>query len=234
MVDVGNVPAVMTGNNDGFGGSGIWAILLLALLGNRWGNGCGEGNGRCFDDAIDNAELNGRFNSIERQIDNINDLEQLRDNFQEICDTKMMVAENRAVLGSQILDSKCDLSAQIAENKFDNAIIAKDAELAAQRCCCETNRHIDQVQYEAATNKCEIINAVHAEGELTRGLINADKIESLRDKLAAEQLKTSQIEQNAALINALRPFPQPAWGVNNPYQSNNCNCGCGVGGYGYF
>lgn len=112
------------GNNDGFGGSGIWAVLLLALL----GGGCGfGGRGGCdnnISEAVDNAELNARFNSMERQIDSVNDLAQIRANYKEICDTHMGVLENRFTLGSKI-----------DEAKFDNAIIAKDAQLSAQECC---------------------------------------------------------------------------------------------------
>jgi len=194
----------------GFGGSGIWAIVLIAaLFGGRGGWGGFGGGGDCCGggsnvrDAVDNAELNARFNSLEGQINNVNDLAQLRENYKESCDTNM----NVTMQGSNVL-------AAVAEAKFDNAIIAKDAQLSAQACCCETNRHIDQVQFEAAKNTCEITSAIHAEGEATRALITADKIESVRKfKDAVYHVEIKRLGQTEMLIDN-----QPFTGTILPYQ----------------
>jgi hypothetical protein len=78
------------------------------------------------------------------------------------------------------------LGMQIAENRF-----------AAQNCCCETNRNIDAVRYEAQKNTCDITTAIHAEGEATRALIRENEIQALRDKVHA-------LEQNAALCGVVR------------------------------
>ena len=64
------------------------------------------------------------------------------------------------------------LQGALAENRF-----------ASQNCCCETNRNIDAVRYEGAKNTCDITSAIHAEGEATRALINANTMQALRDKL---------------------------------------------------
>lgn len=128
MVDVGGVPTVMTGNGDGFGGGGaIWAIVLIALL----GGGFGRGHGECGREATDNAELNARFNSLEGQIANVNDLAAIRETYKESCDTNMNVTQQGM-----------NVTREVLESKFDNALIAKDAQLAAQACCCETNNNI--------------------------------------------------------------------------------------------
>ena len=99
---------------------------------------------------------------------------------------------------------------------------------AQQQCCCETNRNIDSVRSDAYKNTCEITTAIHAEGEATRALINANTMQDLRDKLADRdrELQTanfqlSQHTQNATLISTLRPFPQPAYITCSPYQSTN-------------
>ena len=47
----------------------------------------------------------------------------------------------------------------------------ENARFAAQQCCCETNRNIDGVRYDAQKNTCDIITAIHAEGEATRNLM---------------------------------------------------------------
>lgn len=94
----------------------------------------------------------------------------------------------------------------------------KDAEFAMKDCCCETNRNIDSVRYELA-------NAIHAEGEATRNLIQANEIQNLRDKVSDLQLQQSQCAQNAYLINQLRPCAVPAYITCSPYASN-CNPCC--------
>lgn len=106
-------------------------------------------------------------------------------------------------------------------NGFKDVTTAvRDAQFATQQCCCETNRNIDAVRYDALKNTCEITTAIHAEGEATRALIKENEIQNLRDKVNELQLAQSQCTQNAYLINTLRPYPAPAYTVGNPY------CGC--------
>lgn len=112
----------------------------------------------------------------------------------------------------------------IAENRF-----------AAQQCCCETNRNIDAVRYENSKNTCEITSAIHAEGEATRALINANTIQELRDKLEARDrevlvrdFQLSQLAQNQYLVNEIRPCAKPAYITCSPYTTASF-CGNGFG-----
>jgi hypothetical protein len=113
----------------------------------------------------------------------------------------------------------------LAENRF-----------AAQNCCCETNRNIDAVRFDASQNTCAITNAIHAEGEATRALINANTMQDLRDKLEARDrdimtrdIQLSQLSQNAYLVNELRPCAKPAYITCSPYTTASpCGFGCGV------
>lgn len=211
-MDVGGVPMVATGNNDGFGGSGIWAILLLALLGgNGWGRGnCG--NGGAAETQILGV-MDSRFNSLEAmnesrfaaQASNIRMVEQLeatRDAQADICMTQRMVQNAQ----------------------YDNAIIAKNAEIANLRCCCETKEAI------AASNASILAR------------FDAMENQNLRDKIGELQLAYSQCNQNSQLINALRPYPSPSYVTYNPQQSffppqpavaasAAYGAGCGCGGY---
>ncbi len=111
----------------------------------------------------------------------------------------------------------------IAENRF-----------AAQQCCCETNRNIDAARYENSKNTCEITNAIHAEGEATRALINANTIQELRDRLEARDrevmvrdFQLSQLAQNQYLVNEIRPCAKPAYITCSPYTTASF-CGCGA------
>lgn len=107
---------------------------------------------------------------------------------------------------------------------------------AISDCCCTTNNNIERTG-------CNIVNAIHNEGEATRALINANTMDALREKLSNKdrELQTanfqlSQQAQNATIINALRPTPVPAYITCSPYTSYNanCGCGCGSGGFGGF
>jgi hypothetical protein len=99
-------------------------------------------------------------------------------------------------------------------------------------CCCGINRNIDAVRYENAKNTCDITTAIHAEGEATRALINANTMQALRDKLEDKDrelmtanFQLSQQAQSAALINELRPCAKPAYITCSPYTTASF-CGC--------
>jgi hypothetical protein len=81
---------------------------------------------------------------------------------------------------------------------------------------------------------CDVAGAIHAEGEATRALINANTVQALRDKLADKDrdvlirdFQLSQQAQNAALINELRPCAKPAYITCSPYTTASF-CGCGA------
>ena len=99
-------------------------------------------------------------------------------------------------------------------------------------CCCGINRNIDAVRFEGAKNTCEITNAIHAEGEATRALINANTVQALRDKLEDKDralltanFQLSQQAQNAYLLNEIRPVSKPAYITCSPYTTAGF-CGC--------
>lgn len=73
-------------------------------------------------------------------------------------------------------------------------------------------------------------NANDAEAEATRALMTANVMQELRDQLQAAQLQLGNLSQTQNIINAVRPFPQPAYITCSPYTSANgfgCNNGCG-------
>ena len=99
-----------------------------------------------------------------------------------------------------------------------------DLGYALKDCCCGINRNIDAVRYEGAQNTCAITNAIHAEGEATRALINANMVQDLRDKLEARDrdvlvrdFQLSQLSQTSSLIGELRPIAKPAYITCSPY-----------------
>lgn len=87
------------------------------------------------------------------------------------------------------------------------------------QCCCDTRVGLQALGANIDQQTCAITNAVHAEGEATRALINQNTMQRLRDDNADLRLRLSQCDQNAAL----KPCPIPAYNVPNP---NCCYNGC--------
>lgn len=110
----------------------------------------------------------------------------------------------------------------------------KDGFYGTKDAICGTNRNIDAVRFEGAQNTCAITNAIHAEGEATRALINANTIQELRDRLEARDrevmvrdFQLSQLAQNQYLVNEIRPCAKPAYITCSPYTTASF-CGCGA------
>ena len=103
----------------------------------------------------------------------------------------------------------------------------KDGFYGIKDAICGTNRNIDGVRFDLST-------AIHAEGEATRALINANTIQDLRDRLEARDrdimvrdFQLSQLAQNQYLVNEIKPCAKPAYITCSPYTSQSF-CGCGV------
>jgi hypothetical protein len=177
-----------------FGDGGLlWIVVIFLFFMMNGFGGLGGGNG-----ALTRAEMQQGFDTQEvvRKLDGITN--GLSDGF---------YAQN-----TTMLRGFADITTAVREGQF----MAKD-------CCCETNRNIDGVRYDAQKNTCDIITAVHEEGEKTRSLIKENEIQVLRDKVAELQLAQSQCAQNAYLTNAIRPYPVPAYAACRP----SCDGGWG-------
>ena len=182
--------AVTDGARDdgfGMGGGWMWIIVLFLFLFGFGGGGMWGNRGQ----GLTQMEMQQGFDTQEivRKLDGIN---------YGLCDG--FYAQNTTML-----------------NGFAGVTTAvRDAQFAAQQCCCETNRNIDAVRYEAQKNTCDITTAIHAEGEATRALIQQNEMQALRDKVSELQLAQSQCAQNAYLTGTLRPYPVPAYPVCGP------------------
>lgn len=206
--------ATACNNNDGYGfgnGGWFWIIILLFFCGG-WNR-----NGNYGESPLVSDEF------IKRDIFNTN---------------------------QNVSTSACQTQRDVLEGKYDTQIAINNASAKAQECCCETNRNIDSVRYDTLLNFkdmqaqlaqccCDLKAAIHSEGEATRGLIQANTIQDLRDKvnerdreLQSAQFQISQVAQTSNIVNTLRPFPQPAYITCSPYQSySNCGYGCGCNNY---
>ena len=234
--------AVLSGNtgrnNDGWGDNGAWWIIVLIALFGRNGFGFGGGYG-ASGGVGENYVLATDFATIERKLDGINN---------GICDSTFALNNtvNNGFFGVQnsLTQGFSGLNTALLQGNY-----ALSSQLAD--CCCQTQRAIDGVNYNMATNTCaitnnatmntrDIIEAVNTNYRALHDEIVANRIEDKNAQIVAQQneinalrLKASQEAQNAYLINELKPCPSPSYIVPNPnccYQYNvtpinNCN-GC--------
>lgn len=107
---------------------------------------------------------------------------------------------------------------------------------AISDCCCQTQRSIDNVNYNMARNTCDIIQAGKDNTQRIIDYLVCEKTQALRDENFALRLQASQSAQNAYLVDQLRPTARPAYITCSPFDSafgrgghccNGGNCGCG-------
>ena len=238
--------AVLSGNtgrnNDGFGDNSWWIIVLL-LFG--WGrNGFGGGYG-ASGGIGENYVLATDFATIERKLDGINN---------GICDATFALNNtvNNGFFGVQnsLTQGFSGLNTALLQGNY-----ALSSQLAD--CCCQTQRAIDGVNYNMATNTCaitnnatmntrDIIEAVNTNYRALHDEIVANRIEDKNAQIVAQQneinalrLKASQEAQNAYLISQLGPkCPEPAYVVNGPtpvnFPTNCCGTFSGFNGCGNY
>lgn len=230
--------AVLSGNtarnNDNMGfGDNAWWIIVLLLFGwgrNGFGGGFG-GNGGIGENYV----LATDFATIERKLDAVNS---------GICDSTF-------ALNNTITNGFFGVQNSLTQgfSGLNTALLQGNYALSSQLadCCCATQRAIDGVNYNMATNTCaitnnatmntrDIIDAVNTNYRALHDEIVANRIEDKNAQITAQQneinalrLKASQEAQNTYLISQLRPCPDPAYIVPNP----NCCYNYAINGFGY-
>ena len=230
------------GNSGFFGGDGIWAILLFAMIfGNGgWGfGGCFGGNGGAGNMLYDiNANTNRGFDQAAI-VGGLNGLQNT-------------VANGFA--NAEV--SRCNAQTNILQGMNGLA-------MSLQNCCCENRAGLADLKYTVATENCadrqaisdglrDVIasNTANTQAildKLCQQEIDAknDLIATLRSQLSMADLKASQVAQTAeiragqvaeidALYNRLSNCPVPSTPVYGRVpiftcNSNGCGCNGGVG-----
>lgn len=280
MFNSGNcgIPAVMNveptgggcynGGMNGFGGDWIWILVVFALLfgwgGNGFGNNGGNGGGvpymvgSTYTDAaiqrgFDNQSVINKLNGIEQGVCNLG-----YENLAQMNNLGMAVANGFHGVDNAI----CNLgyTTQQGFNATQVAMLQGQNALQAQLsdCCCQTQRAIDGVNYNMATNTCAITNQmnnntrdiIESQNAGTRAILDylcQDKIATLQAENQSLKLAASQADQNnfiaatqsaqtAELIRRLgADCPQPAYVVQPPQPvtfPTNCCGTVNYAGYG--
>ena len=241
-----DVLALTRDNNNGFGGDWSWLIGLLVvagIFGNGFGGFGGFGGGN-RGGVGDNYILATDFATIERKLDSVNS---------GICDSTFAL-NNTIVNGFNGVQN----SLTQGFSGLNTALLQGNYALSSQfaDCCCKTQRAIDGVNFNMATNTNAIqqtlcnntrdiienqnanYRAIHEELVSNKLEAKNERIAELQAQVGALQLKASQEAQNAYLLNQLRPCPDPAYIVPNPNCCYNYNVtgvgygnGCGCGSY---
>ena len=231
--------AAVTRNNEDWGMNGMWnnpfiylVWMFMARSFNGWGEGYGPGMAGVATAAgqyATQADIQRAFdtNTITQKLDGITN--GLSDGFYAV-NTSNLQGFNG--IQRDLCAGFNSVNNGIAENRF-----------AAQQCCCETQKGLLENRYASEKNTLEITNAIHAEGEATRALINANTMQELRDRLEARDrdilardFQLSQLAQNQYLVNTIKPCPIPAYLTCSPYASVPVSapaptCGCNYGAF---
>lgn len=264
------------GNNNGWGDNGAWWIIIFVLFFafGGWGNNGWGGNGNGGFGGVPYAVGSTYTDAaIQRGFDNQAVVSKLDGISNGLCDG--FYAVNTSILNAQsgIQNSLCQgfngANTNIMQGNFglQNAInSAAVANMQGQNaiqtqisdCCCATQRAIDGVNYNMATNTCAITNQmnnntrdiIESQNAGTRAILDylcKEKIADLQAENQSLKLAASQADQNnfiaatqsaqtAELIRRLgADCPQPAYVVQPPQPvtfPTNCCGGVNYAGYG--
>lgn len=173
-----------TRDNGLFGNEGIWLFAILALL---WGgNGFGGRNGSPFDYARQSDVV---YTSAFNQLQDENNA--IRGDIQRVGYDNMTVMKDASYNN---LSEIRDLQSQVTSG-FSSQ----------QKCCCETLRAIDGVNYNGALNTASINATTTAQTQKILDALAANKMEALQGKVSELQL--------AQAMNGVVRYPS-SWAYN--------------------
>lgn len=224
----GEFPTVVSSGNNGngmWGQDGIWAILLLALLGNRgfgFGGGYGGGAGFVSGDAL-GYELGkvATTNDVASGFNNSAVLSSLND---------IKLGQAQAINYNNQGFAGLNTALLQGFHGVDNAVCSLGYNLTHQisDCCCGVKSAIADLKYSNEAQTCQILTSQANQTQRILDYLTNDKIETLNRKLAVAE---GQISNNAqsryivdTVIDRLSPCPKPAYFVPNP---NCCYSPCG-------
>ena len=228
------------GNGGMFGNGNDWAwIVILLLFG--WGGrgfggfGGGFGGGSCGTPCATQADLAAGFNN-SAVLSGINGID------------------------SALCQGFNGINTAILQNGYNTQAGLNALQHSLDSCCCTTQRAIDSVKYENATNTCAIQNTIqnttrdvlenaNANSRAILDALNANYIRTLEQENNSLRLSASQSAQNAVLMAAMdankaeilrrtgAECPTAAYIVQPPqpvtFPTNACGQfnGCGCGSF---
>lgn len=165
-----------TGDGNGWGGNGIFYLVILfffAFMGGGFGwNRQGE-FGQYATAASQQEILFGQqFGQLNDRITNLGN---------GICNLGYEMQGNVGQLGKEVALGQSNLNQAVMQtgNNIQQQIAS---------CCCENRLATANLSAQMDRQTCDITTAIHAEGEATRAMMQANEIQQLRDKVNALQM----------------------------------------------
>lgn len=236
------------GNSGFFGGDGIWALVLLALLfgNNGWGgfggnNGWGGNNLATTDfvsseftqrdiSQLSNTTTNG-FGNLSTQLCNC-----CSDINGNLANGFYNTANNICNLRSDILTGNMALQNSITDSKYSDLINAKDTQrdILLQTTQLENQAGINALNMQSKLDECccQLRSEGLANTQKILDTLNNNTIADLREKLNEAQTEISNRNIESSIISNVRPYPVPSYIVSSPYQSIYNPYGWNNGFYG--
>ena len=199
------------GSGSGWGnfGEGIWAVVIIALLfgrggfggGGLFGGGNGGGGCGCNSGCATQADLAAGFNN-SAVLSSLNDLKLGQAGVQQTLCQGFNGVNTTILQGFNGVDNAiCTLGYQ--QQAGVNALSTQLAQ-----CCCDTQRAIDGVNYNMATqanalqqamctNTRDIIDSQNAGTRAILDFLTQDKIATLTAENQSLKFAASQAQQNA-------------------------------------
>jgi len=209
-LSVADIAAVTDRNNGncggGFGMGGDWLIALIMLFlfpmfygGGMWGGGMfggmgGWGNGGMMaaaNGALTRADLCNEFN--------FNGLENaVRGVTQGLCDGFYAMQNSINGLGMNVMQGFSQAELSRAQQQAALMQQLNTMQYQNQDCCCQTQRAIDGVNYNMATNTCALQNTMNSN---TRDVIDSQRggIQTIMDKLCQMEYNGLNDKYQAAI-----------------------------------
>ena len=203
---------INTGDGFGFGGDGIWALLIFAMIfNNGWGFGNNGVNNIATTDYVSSQftqqAINNGFENVNSNI--ANGFGRVNDN---LCDVRQAVATGDMALNSSILENRyagqlsaCqtqrDILTQTNELNTNLLTTALQNQAKMDECCCN-------LRAEGISNTQKILDA-----------LNQNTIDDLRSQVNDLKNTITANGIGTSIVNQVRPYPVPSYIVSSPYTS---------------
>ena len=198
-----SVPYMNGGFGNAFGGDGIWALVLLALLfgNNGWGGFGGNSFGNIattdyISSEFTQRDINGGFQNQSNLIAG-----GFSDTNSNICSLKSDVLENRYAAQLSACNTQRDILSQTNELNTNLLTTQLNAQAQMDKCCCD-------LRAQGIENTQKILD-----------VLNQNTIDDLRSQVNDLKNTITANGIGTSIVNQVRPYPVPSYIVSSPYQS---------------
>lgn len=223
------------GRGNGLFGNGA-ADGIPNQLNNDWGREvllqAINGNGQSISQLA--TTLNCDVNALQGAISNVQNSIQSVGNQVGMSSQQIInsIQQGNCQLGNQMAQCCCGIQDAITKTNYENQLSNVNQTNTLQNAINFVNSSVERgfssTAYATAQQTCDLKNAIAQQTTLINDKFcqlemreMQNKIDALRQENSQLVLAASQQAQTANIINQVRPTPNPAYIVANPY----CNCG---------